>query len=395
MPFHTSESPVNHLYDLEAVMKRRYPFTLVKRRKKTCDVWYYRLWDADGVRREYSTGETSKAKALAIVSELAKTGGLLPERMASKDMSFGAYSVDWWIWDKCPYVQGELLRGKKIGKRHVHNSRSALDRYVLPTFGKVKLKSITRLMVERWHRSLVTGKNLSAKTANNILSVLSVMLGEAVRNELITKNPCADVKPFVPDTEVRGVLSWDEAKDLLANPAYWDSRECHAASYLSACTGMREGEIIALQVRDVYDERIHVKRAWGDMDGIKSTKTGDERLLPLPDDLNRMLHEMIAGRPDEAFVFSADGGNTRIDDHTLLRGLQRALEAAGIDYVSRNICFHSWRHFLNTQLLGHGISEVKTRKITGHTSTAMMDHYTHFTDREYRDVLEVVSGLSK
>lgn len=376
-------------------MKRRYPFTLIKRKKKTCDVWYYRVWDIHGVRREYSTGETTKSKALAVVSELARNGTLLPEAMPTKTVSFGTYATDWWIWDKCQYVQGELLRGKKIGKRYVHNSRSALERYILPVFATVRLASISRLMVERWHTSLVSEKGLSAKTANNILSVLSVMLSEAVRNELIIKNPCDKVKQFVPDTEIRGVLSWDEAKDLLSNSAYWDSLECHAASYLAACTGMREGEIIALQVRDVYDERIHVKQAWGDMDGIKSTKTGDERLLPLPVDLSDMLHKMIGNRSDKAFVFSPDGGQSKMDDHALLRGLQRALTAAGIDYVSRNICFHSWRHFLNTQLIGHGISEVKTRKITGHTSTAMMDHYTHLSDKEYQDVLAVVNELGR
>jgi integrase len=58
----------------------------------------------------------------------------------------------------------------------------------------------------------------------------------------------------------------------------------------------------------------------------------------------------------------------------------RALAAKGIkeeEREKRNITFHSWRHFLNSQLLVNGVNEAKTRKITGHSTAAMTLSITH------------------
>jgi integrase len=72
------------------------------------------------------------------------------------------------------------------------------------------------------------------------------------------------------------------------------------------------------------------------------------------------------------------------------------LEKIGInkeERIERNIVFHSWRHFLNSQLLSNNISEAKTQKITGHKTKEMMMHYAHFNANDFQDVLEVTSEI--
>jgi len=68
-----------------------------------------------------------------------KVGSLI----ASKPMTFAEYAKDWWIYDKCAYVQGKLKRGYKISRTYVDFERANLENHLLPYFGKKKLAQIT------------------------------------------------------------------------------------------------------------------------------------------------------------------------------------------------------------------------------------------------------------
>ncbi|MFZ7131925.1 MAG: tyrosine-type recombinase/integrase, partial [Eubacteriales bacterium] len=81
---------------------------------------------------------------------------------------------------------------------------------------------------------------------------------------------------------------------------------------------------------------------------------------------------------------------------TIRFSLYRALAKMGIDEAERaqrNITFHSWRHFLNSQLLSNGVNETKTRKITGHSTAEMTKRYAHFLVNDFADVLKITNGI--
>lgn len=74
----------------------------------------------------------------------------------------------------------------------------------------------------------------------------------------------------------------------------------------------------------------------------------------------------------------------------------RAMAVKGIteeERRERNITFHSWRHFLNSQLLANGINESKTRKIIGHSTAEMTKRYAHFLVNDFADVLEITESI--
>ena len=219
---------------------------------------------------------------------------------------------------------------------------------------------------------------------------------EARRQNIIPTNPCKEVRSLAKTSKAQGILTLEEAKDLLTNLSYWENPVAYAASLLAACTGMRLGEIRALRPSDIKDGYIHIEHSVGLQGALKGTKTGDSRDIPLPPRLTATLQELCkhVGKSDR--VFSIAG--IPLSSKTIRNGLYQALISKGVtkkERAKRNITFHSWRHFLNSQLLSHGVNAEKTRKITGHATASMTELYSHFFVEDFKDVLQITEGIFK
>ena len=98
----------------------------------------------------------------------------------------------------------------------------------------------------------------------------------------------------------------------------------------------------------------------------------------------------------EGFLFSVDGGVKPISRNCFNKQLETALASIGIDKVEkrkRNLSPHSWRYFLNTNLLVSGVAKAKVQQITGHKTEAMTEKYTHFYSEEFVEVRNLQDQL--
>ena len=375
-------------------MRAKEPFTLTKRKIGKRIVFYYLIYDEKGIRHRLSTGCTTKPQALAYVMELYRTNSLIPDKKKPVPvLTIKEYTMTWWT-DACSYVKAEALRGRVLTQQYIKTNRQLMMKYILPTFGPSPLSEITTNKIENWQRYLLDKKKLAPKSANNILSILSVMMEEARRQGLIPTNPCSEVRTMAKNTKPRGILTLEEAKELLTNLYYWENPVAYAASLLAACTGMRLGEIRALRPSDIKDGYIHIEHSVDLQGALKSTKTGDSRDLPLPPSLMKTLIELCKHVEKSDRVFSIAG--IPMSSKIIRNALYDALIAKGItenERKERNITFHSWRHFLNSQLLSHGVNGEKTRKITGHATASMTEHYSHFLVEDFKDVLLITEGI--
>ena len=67
---------------------------------------------------------------------------------------------------------------------------------------------------------------------------------------------------------------------------------------------------------------------------------------------------------------------------------------AGIDYEARELSFHSFRHFFNTQVVASGLSGEIVRNIIGHESEEMTDHYLHLNADDLAAVKDIQLKLT-
>jgi len=96
-------------------------------------------------------------------------------------------------------------------------------------------------------------------------------------------------------------------------------------------------------------------------------------------------------REDEDLIFFGNDRKSPIRGELVLKELYRAFENIGIsaeERKSRNITFHSWRHFYNSLLRGK-IHDAKLRRLTGHRTLEMTEHYTHFNIEDFKDVMRI------
>ncbi len=373
-------------------MRFREPFTVFPRRRKDGRVvYYYRIYDEDGNRLPpRSTGTTSPSAARKYCFTKWKEGTLIP----SKDITFNTFSQGWWEYDTCPFIQGKLARGQSFSRNNAKIRIGIMNNHLRPTFGTKLLQNIRTREVEKWLIGFLS-RGYSTSAANNNFKILSIMLGEAVRLGYIPKNPCDAVKPLKTVTKDKKLITPDEVRalfDLRHVDDYWDHRVNYASNLLAATSGLRLGELQALQVEDLEENYIHVHRALerGGF-GLKDTKTHNERYIPLPEETINALKDFI-GDQETGYIFSMDGGESPVAYTTITRSFFKALACIGITEskrVERNITFHGWRHYFNSRLRAAGVPDSKIQMLTGHKTTRMTDHYTHFTKEDFTDILNI------
>ena len=98
--------------------------------------------------------------------------------------------------------------------------------------------------------------------------------------------------------------------------------------------------------------------------------------------------------PDD-FVFWGANRSRPVNQKEVQECLYAALGMAGISDTERrqrNITFHSWLHFFNSWMRGK-VPDAKLRRLTGHRTEEMTDHYTQFPLADFHDVVEIQEGL--
>ena len=71
--------------------------------------------------------------------------------------------------------------------------RGIINNYLLPTFGKLCLRDLGTLQLQRYFSTLTT-RNLAHESRDKIGDVLSSILGSAVRYQLLVRNPVEGVQ---------------------------------------------------------------------------------------------------------------------------------------------------------------------------------------------------------
>lgn len=366
-------------------MRYREPFSVFPRTLKSGRiVFYYQTYRQDGSRTNpRSTGQTTKTAARQWCLNRWKAGTLVEQK---RTLTFRDYTQTWFVYDKCDYIKGKLKRGGSYSRSNAANMRLWLERYILPYFGTKPINEITPKDIENWLYQVKTDTGHTATSVNHYFSTLRIILNEAERLGDIFHSPVKAVKPLVSDTPEKGILTDAEIAKLFDPQGIeeiWEGQKIQYVINLLAYTcGLRQGECLGLLWEHVHDDYIHVCHSWEKRyQTLKDTKTKEIRDIAISSSLHKMMLEMkLAYGIRGEFVFSLDGGRTPMFDTTVRKWHNRALRAIGIseeERKDRKLSFHSLRHQLNTYMRRRGESDAHIRKITGHSSPEMTDHYDH------------------
>ncbi len=280
----------------------------------------------------------------------------------------------------------------------VNIQRSRLENHIFtdPISNK-KILDITRADIIDFRSRLVSQKGDS--TANKTIGVLKTIFKEALFREDINRDPTIGIGKIKYDKKVTGILSPTELKAIFPTDRLgpWKDKLDYSCFLLTASTGMRRGEIFALKWKHIYffQKFITIEEAWKGRHEIGLPKWNRKRVVPIPQitltKLKELYKESTGNKPDD-FIFSNEEGNVFRETWWAKR-FKRAMDNAGIDYKTRNLKPHSFRHTINTILRDEGLDTAKIRETLGWTQESTQENYTHWQIEHLRERANIIENL--
>jgi integrase len=353
------------------------------------------------LRSMIKAAKLTPSDAEFIVKELVRRGLLKTYVLASSKQSTGFidFLLEFWDYEHSPYVKEKLRKSHGIHKKYCKGQYGAVVKYWLPFFGKKMIGELTRKDIDDFIGYVdAWPEKLSALRKNAVIKVGTVALRWAYRQEMTEHNLADGVIFFSGNARERPILSPERAKAVFTVP--WTDERARLANILAMITGCRSGELMGLQTRDVGENCLYIRHAWGRIDNLKTPKNGESRVVEVPfPSLMRDLVTLAANNPHgatlDSFVFWSDlTPDKPIEGRKFVNGLREALRATGVSKDEVKVyTFHGWRHYF-TAYMKDKVNEKLLKSQTGHKTSAMLEHYSnHRTtgDRERIQAAQVAT----
>jgi integrase len=245
-------------------------------------------------------------------------------------------------------------------------------RYALPRWSKLQAGSITRADV----RAMLARIEGAPVLQNQVLAAVSAVFSWAMREEILSANPCK----LVPRNETRSrerVLSQSELPRFWA--AFGDSVQGRALKAL-LLLGQRPGEVAHMR-------REHIVDGWWEMPGEPVPSLG------WPGTKNGQSHRVWLPKPVRAIIDSDQTGG-------FVFGLRRPVP--GLDAVMRDICEklgvesvrpHDLRRTHGSTITALGFGRDAMNRIQNHREGGIASVYDrHHYAEETKRIMEAVAA---
>ena len=260
---------------------------------------------------------------------------------------------------------------------------NCIYQHILPALGNVPLDRLTAGDLQQFYARLKQNGRLRATDRYG-------------PDGLIRANPAAHCK--LPSQTVREmqVLTHDEMRRFLIQAKQEDYYELFL---LELTTGMRRGELLALQWDDLdFDTgELHIQRQVYRSKGeliVSAPKTrASARTIILPPAMVGLL-KVRQSHTDSRWIFpSPKKDDSPLDPASCRKRLQTILEHARC----KKVRFHDLRHTFSTMALEKGMDVKTLSAVIGHVSAnTTLNIYTHVTDAMRQSAADKIDrGIAK
>ena len=296
------------------------------------------------------------------------------------DMPFGDW-IDFWY---------QNFSKPKIRPTTQECYENRIYNHIIPEIGKIPLCKLTQNDLQQFYARLKKGgrrrltefygEGLSDRMVRSCHTSCRTALEKAVTEGLITANPAIGCRLPPKKAKEMQVLTQDEIQRFLI--------QAHEEGYyefflLELTTGMRRGEILGLQWKDVNFStgELHIRRQVvkkGAQTLISKPKTKSSiRTLILPPDMLDILAEHKKNATCEwVFPSPVKEGEPR-NPASLYGKFQKILKRA----QCKKVRFHDLRHTFATMAIENGMDIKTLSAMIGHVSAeTTLNIYSHITD---------------
>ena len=255
--------------------------------------------------------------------------------------------------------------------------------HLVPRLGSRRLDTITNEQVQQLKRALSAK---AAKTVNNVLTVLNVLLKTAVEWAILKQMPCTIRLLPVPKTSAT-FHDFDDYEQLVdtARRSDW---QIYLIVLLGGEAGLRCGEMLALEWADVdlTARQLCVRRS--DWEGhVTVPKGGRQRYVPLTIRLAKALraHRHLSG---PRVLYQQDGSPlTRKTVQNWMRRVTRHARITGNGV-------HMLRHTFCSHLAMRGAPARAIQELAGHQDLTTTQRYMHLSPAAIEGAIRLLDAPS-
>jgi integrase len=253
-------------------------------------------------------------------------------------------------------------------------TKSLIDTHIANTpLGARRLSAVRPSEVQAW----VTDRSrvLSPSTLRLVVSFLRSVFNAAMRDRLVTFNPCVGLT--LPRAEYERIVPLTVEQVAALSSAV--QPRCRAMIIAQTGLGLRIAELLALRVQDVDFLRRTARIEWQltrDGKDLVDPKTPrSRRTVPLPNVVSEALAEHIRVYPVDSgdFLFTSSRGNPYRQLDYVRRVFNPAVQQTGL----AGITSHDLRHHYASVLLAAGESVVAVAERLGDTPQMALKVYGH------------------
>ena len=286
-----------------------------------------------------------------------------------------------------------LKRQTKYAPSTIAAYRRMLE-VVYPIIGGIRLNKLRPLALENMLSELRKrkhhGKQIRESTAQRYLTVVSAVLSDAKRNEIIEKNPARMLDLPMPQRTVQRIPTQREIQKLLDTLAL-EPRHYRLFYLLSMYIGCRRGELCALKWSDFSTTEngllLTISRSRSNVPGkgiVEGTpKNGKSREIYISPELHGVILSYRRRKQMEAkqrhdtlspYLFVDERGQL-IHPDTFTKRLRKIYESINFP---KEYHLHTLRHYYVTSLLHCGVDKQTVADLVGHADTGFLERtYCH------------------
>lgn len=283
--------------------------------------------------------------------------------------------------------KSDVLSKRKASTIHTYESHLKIQ--IIPSLGKLPLD---QLGVEKQQSfiSRIAG-SVSRKTLRNVIGTLSSMLTTARNWGYVCEG--VDLNKLVlPERDITKrakVFSPEQAGQIIAR----STGQYRVMFAIAAMTGLRVGEILALQKSDFdFETRtLRVSRSvWRKK--LATTKTASsEAVLPVPEPLLVIVKQHVdLLKPEQQFLFLNMRGGFFIAENVVRQALTPILDVLKIPRCG----FHAFRHAHTSMLLDSGATPTVAQAQLRHSDPRItLGIYGHIVGNAHREAVDKVAAV--
>lgn len=293
---------------------------------------------------------------------------------STRTRTFNEIVDEWWTEAK-----------SSLAYQSIKSYKPAVER-AKAEFGDMMISDIHPKNITLFLRRL-SKDGMALRTLANQRSVINMAFNHAVLENYIEVNPCTAVQlPKASKKATRTAASTTDEEIVKATYDVW------LFPYIALMTGMRKGEILALQWKDIdFDENlISVTKSVyheGDRPYIKEPKTkAGCRSVPLLRPLKDVLINIKQDSP-ETYIISDDGIKP-LTNRRFITLMKHYKEETGAECTA-----HQLRHSFATIAFECGVPIKSVQEILGHKQlSTTMDIYTDFRAKSMTEAADILNA---